>query len=224
MVIAKIKWVFMLLFFIIFVTIPQAAASTEWQIIWNDNNNLVETVLLNNDSAKIQSEGWQCFSTSQGTIYKRNVKDWAGYDKLADRLPVTVTVKDYLIFKSIAFKAQHFEAPAGAVAELAGNQPVDLSISVPGLIRAGSADEVKTVTAVWHLKNLNELNSRGRMLIVNTFDGFMLGLLIIVLGVFIIGLVFMSRIRKTHKLIEREYSLENLTLPIEQSEETNKIT
>jgi hypothetical protein len=57
------------------------------------------------------------------------------------------------------------------------------------------------------------------MLVVDTFDGFILGLLLIVLGIIIIGLVFLSRIRRTHKLIEQEYSLENLTLPIEQSEE-----
>lgn len=219
MVIAKIKRTLILLFFLIFIAIPPAAANTQWEVLWNDNDNLIETVQIEKQAAAIEPDGWQGIQTSQGTMYKRSVKDWQSYAQLTDHLPVSVTVKDYLLFKSIAFKAQGFNPQAGTVAGLAGAGPLDLSISVPGLIRAGSADEVKDVTAVWHLKNLNELNTRGRMLIVNTFDGFILGLLIIVLGILIIGFVFLGRIRKTHKLIEQEYSLENLTLPTEQSEE-----
>lgn len=218
MVIAKIKWTLILLFFLIFITIPQAAANNEWEILWHDNDNLIETVVIEGE-APVQADGWLSSSKAENAVYKRNIQDWDSYAQQTDRLPVSVTVKDYLLFKSIAFTAQEFKPQAKTVASLAAAEPLDLTISVPGLIRAGSADEVKEVTAVWHLKNLSELNSRGRMLIVNTFDGFILGLLIIVLGILIIGFVFLSRIRRTHKLIEQEYSLENLTLPAEQSED-----
>lgn len=220
MVIAKFKCTFILLWFIILAVAPPAAAATQWEITWQDNNNLLETVLIKKDTASFQPPGWKYAQTAEGLQFRRSVKDWQVYDRQADKLPIKVAVRDYLLFKTITFKALPADAPAHTLAGLAQMQPMDLSISVPGLIRTGSADEVKEVTAVWHLKDANELHNRGQMLVVNTFDGFLLGMLILILGILIIGLVFISRVRKTHKLIDQEYSLENLTLPTEQSEET----
>lgn len=212
-----------MLFFIIFITIPPAAAkTTTWELNWNDNNNLEEKVVIPTGSVALEPEDWQCASIDEGTVFKRSVKDWESYNQLNDKLPVEVTVRDFLLFKVIYFDPQEFTPEPDTVAGLVGDEAVDLSISIPGLIRAGSADKVKQVTAVWHLKNLNELSGRGKMLRVDTFDGFLLGLAIIILGILIIGLVFMSRIRKTHKLIEAEYSLENLTLPTEEQSEEIK--
>jgi hypothetical protein len=219
MVIAKTKWILILLFFLILVTVPQAAANTEWTILWKDNDNLIETVQIEKQAAALEPDGWQCIQTSQGTMYKRDVKGWEKYAELSDRLPVSVTINDYFLFKSITFKGQDFKPEAVSVAGQAGTGPLDLRLSVPGLIKSGSADEIKDLTAVWHLKNLNELNTQGAILVVNTFNGFILGIYIIILGILIIGIVYFSRIRKTHKLIEKEYSLENLTLPTEQPEE-----
>lgn len=219
MVIANFKWTFILLCFLILVAVPQAAASTDWKITWNDNNDLLETVVTTNDSTAINPEGWQYTKRTDGAAYQRNIKDWQAYSRLNDRLPINIKVKNYLVFKSITFTALKSDAPVNTLAGQVGNKALNLSISVPGLIRAGSADETEEMTAVWHLKNLSELNSRGKMLVVDTIDGFILGLLIIVLGVLIIGLVFVGQIRKTHRTIESEYSLENLTLPEEQSEE-----
>ncbi|HBQ87310.1 MAG TPA: hypothetical protein DER33_07085 [Syntrophomonas sp.] len=220
MVIAKTKWILILLFFLILVTVPQAAAAnTEWTILWKDNDNLIETVQIEKQAAALEPDGWQSIQTSQGTMYKRDVKGWEQYAELSDRLPVSITINDYFLFKSITFKGQDFNPEAVSVAGQAGTGPLDLRLSVPGLIKSGSADEVKDLTAVWHLKNLNELNTQGTILVVNTFNGFILGIYIIILGILIIGIVYFSRIRKTHKLIEKEYSLENLTLPTEQPEE-----
>jgi hypothetical protein len=218
MVIAKLKWTFILLFFLIFIIAPNAQANTKWEILWNDDDSLMETVATD-EQVSFQPNGWQLSVKEGKASYHREIKDWQEYAQLGDRLPLAVSVKDYLLFKSIAFKAQAFDPQDDTLAGFVGTGPLDISISVPGLIRSGSADEVKDLTAVWHLNNLTDLHSRGNMLLVDTFDGFLLGLLLILLGIVIIGLTYLSRVRRTHKLIEQEYSLENLTLPTEQSKE-----
>jgi hypothetical protein len=209
----------LLLFFLI---TPQVAAASDvnWQITWEDNNTLNEKVTFHDSQLSREAPGWQYSKSGNAVILDRKVKNWAAYEKLQDKLPVHVAVKDYVLIKIITFTTTPSKARANTVIDKVSKQgTVNLEISVPGLIRGGSADKVEGVTAFWHLKNINDLGSQNTMLRVATFDGLVLGIVMAVVGLFIIFLVFLINIRRTHKYIEQEYSLTNLQLPKEENED-----
>ena len=53
----------------------------------------------------------------------------------------------------------------------------------------------------------------GELLLKATvFHGLVVGVILVVGAVIIIGLLFLRSIRRVHKLIEEEYSLENLAM------------
>lgn len=52
-------------------------------------------------------------------------------------------------------------------------------------------------------------------------NGFILGITLFLLAFLVIGILFMNKIRKTHKLIEEEYSLQNIHLPSPDDDEDN---
>ncbi|MEN6461833.1 MAG: hypothetical protein ABFC94_10765 [Syntrophomonas sp.] len=206
------------LLFFLFINIPQVVAANEvdWQITWKDNNTLNEKVTFHDPGLAKHLDGWQYSKVTNAVILEREVKDWSAYEQLPDKLPLHVSIKDYVLIKIITFNTVPSQVEADTVIDKVTKlNGVNLEISVPGLIRGGSADEVKGLTAVWHLDRINELGSQGPMLRVATFDGLVLGMVIAFFGLLIIMLVFWNKVRKTHKLIEQEYSLTNLHLPNE---------
>lgn len=212
--------------FLLFLMTPQVAAASEvnWQITWEDNNTLSEKVTFPDSGTGEKTPGWQYSKSSDNIVLERKVKDWSAYEKLQDKLPIHIAIKDYALVKIITFTAVPSKAAVGtAVDKVSKLDGVDLKISVPGVIRGGSADEVVDgLSAVWHLKNINELGTRGAMLRVATFDGLILGIIMAVLGLIIIMLAFLIKIRKTHKFIEEEYSLTNLHLPNDENDNEEK--
>lgn len=209
----------LLLFFLI---TPQVAAASEadWEITWEDNNILNEKVTFYGSGLSEQTPGWQYSKSTNAVILERKVKDWSAYEQLQDKLPVQVAIKDYVLIKIITFNIVPSKAGVDTVIDKVSKQGgVDLKISVPGLIKGGSADKVEGLTAVWQLKNINELGSHGTMLRVVTFDGLELGIIIAIVGLLIIMLAFWIKVRKTNKFIEEEYSLSNLSIPNQENED-----
>lgn len=210
-----------LLFLLVFICIPQIAlASTaDWQIRWQDNNTLNEKITVQESQLDTSPQGWSYSQSGDQVTLERNIKSWEEYNNLQDKLPIKVLVKDYILFQIINFNTlQAQAAPDTAYGQVAKINGVNLRITVPGLIKDSSADKVKEFTALWHLNKIDELGFNDQILKVATFNGFWLGLAIIVLGLLIITIVFWRKIRKTHKLIEEEYSLTNITLPLEEEE------
>jgi hypothetical protein len=201
-----------------------AASEVDWQLTWQDNNTLNEKVTFRGPGPVEQPAGWQYSKVTNAVVLERKVKDWSAYEQLSDKLPVHISIKDYVLIKIITFNTVPSKVEADTVIDKVTKlNGVDLEVSVPGLIRGGSADEIKGLTAVWHLKSMNELSSQGTMLRVATFDGLVLGMVVGMLGFLIIMLVFWNKVRKTHKLIEEEYSLTNLHLPNEENEDDENI-
>lgn len=216
MIIVEKRLILGLLFLFFFINVEpvMAASNAQWQIIWKDNDNIHEKVSVDKKIAKFASTEWNYSETGEKIIIQREIKGWDVYQNLEDKLPLEVSITDFLLFKNITIKTTTFENNPEKVSEaVLGLNNVDLIINVPGIIRDSSADEIKDVTAKWHLEKLTDLGEQKTILQVTTFDGFLLGLSILILGILIITIVFISRIRKTHKLIEDEYSIKNLTLP-----------
>jgi len=86
-------------------------------------------------------------------------------------------------------------------------------VKLPGVIRDHSADRiVDSQEAVWELNRLDHIINEELLLKATFFDGLLLSITLVGLAVIIIGLFFLRSINRVHKLIETEYSLENIEL------------
>ncbi|MGI5922166.1 MAG: hypothetical protein ACOX6I_10570 [Syntrophomonadaceae bacterium] len=195
-----------------------AAADVEWELTWKDNNHIYEQVTCKKEVPKLLTD-WQYTRSGNTTVLERELKDWAAYEQLTDRIPLEVNTKDYLLVKAITFTAAPSKAGDQTLYYLAAHaNGTDLKITVPGLIRGSTADQVKGFTALWQLNNIEELNSSAPVLKVIAFNGLILGMVLAVLGLVVIMLLLWRKVKKTYKLIEEVYSIEDLPEPDQEKE------
>lgn len=196
-------FVFLALGLLVICCYPLSAADpATWNIKWNSDASIDETVIISEPNVVIEDKDWQTSHSGQSLVLSRHVDNWQEYSKLGDRLPLELTQKDFwlLKFSSLTMK----EATPGSLFEQFNQfRGARLSIEVPGIIRDSSADEKVDSTATWNLSTASPVTLNAV-----AFDGVILGISLFALGFLIIFIIFASRIRRVNQLIAQEYSLE----------------
>lgn len=181
----------------------QATGETTWNIKWNTNNSLDETVTVQGHNVVIQDNEWKTSRSDQGLILTRHINDWQEYSKLGDGLPLQLTQKDFLLIKLSSLNMKEQVSPGSLYEQFTDFDGARLSIEVPGIIRESSAQEKVESTAIWTLSTAGAITLNAIV-----FDGVLLGIAFFALCSIIIFIIFLNRIRRVNQLIVQEYSLE----------------
>ena len=212
----------LLLSFLLVSPAPAWAQVVDWHLIWQDDGSILETVKLERTDLALEEGEWRSSTDSQNNlILTRCTADWNDYQQRSDRLPLSVVSRNFLVLKVATISSENFSAaPQGLYAQIAAWPDAQLSIKLPGVIRDHSADQiVASQEAVWQLNRLDHIVTEEQLLKATVFNGLMLAIALVGLGIIIIGLFFMRSINRVHKLIDTEYSLENIEL--EEADNSN---
>lgn len=195
--------------------------AVQWEIKAYDDHTIKETVTINNNETNINTFAWEKNVNGDKTILTRTVDDWAAYNTLTDKLPVKAQTKNFFLWHKTTLLVTADEAPAGSIfSQLKGMQGIRIVISMPGYISASSGNRVNEMSTVWEMDSMEALPEGEVMLQAVTFEGFLIGITGFLLGLIIIGIVYMRRMKKVEQLMEAEYSLENIEL--EQLQDKDK--
>ncbi len=196
--------VFLVLGLLMVICFPAAASDqAAWNIKWNSNGSLDETVTIRDQNIVIPDNQWKTSRFDQGLILTRHINNWQEYSRRGDGLPFELSQKDFWLIKSSTLTMKEQVRPGSLYEQLADEGGTRLSIEVPGIIRATSAQEKIDSTAVWNL-------STGGVITLEAviFDGIVLGIALFALGAITIFIIFLHRLRRVNQLIAQEYSLE----------------
>ncbi len=197
----------------------QANNEASWTIKWNSNGSLDEKVIIANHNVVINEQEWETSHTGNQTILSRHVRDWRAYGELSDSLPLTVVQKDFVLMKFASLTVKQEATPGSLFDQFMGLTDASLSIEIPGAIRNSNAEVSQNSMAIW---NLASLQSSPVKLDAVIFDGLFLGITFFAFCFIIIFIIYLNRIRRVHRLIAEEYSLERAALEFTQGENENK--
>ena len=193
----------------------QAGDEASWTIKWNNNGSLDEKVVIPGNNVVVIGQEWETSHSGNQTILSRHVKDWRAYGQLGDSLPLTVVQKDYVLLKFASLTVKQEATPGSLFEQFIGLSNARLSIEVPGAIRNSNAQASQDSLATW---NLASLESSPVKLDAVIFDGIFLGITFFAFCFIIIFIIYLNRIRRVHRLIAEEYSLERAVLEFTQGE------
>jgi len=194
-------------------------SEAEWQIKWQEDGSLQEKVVLS-AAQPLQNldASWQSSSSGDQQIYSRTVKDWAEYMRLKDRLPIELQEKSFIVCKATDIKASSQVLEGSLYSSLKDTQAMELKIEVPGIIQANSADKLVDHTAIWQIQKPGTVFNEDFAIKAIVFDGWMLGISILSLGIIVMFLFFISRMRRVDRIIAETYSLDNIVIDDEEDE------
>ncbi|MDD3270968.1 MAG: hypothetical protein PHR04_02555 [Syntrophomonadaceae bacterium] len=195
-----------------------AGDEASWTIKWNSNGSLDEKIIIANHIVVTNDQEWETSRSGNQVILSRHVNDWRAYGQLGDSLPITVVQKDYLLMKFASLTVKQEATPGSLFEQFISLTDARLSIEVPGAIRNSNAEASQNSVAVW---NLDDLQSSPVKLDAVIFDGIFLGISFFVFCFIIIFIIYLRRIRRVHRLIAEEYSLERAALEFSQGENEN---
>lgn len=223
----QVCFTLLLLSLLLLITVPAAGQTVDWNLTWQDDGSIVETVSLEKINLVLDTGEWQSSTDNNGhLIFTRQIAGWEQYHKLTDRLPLSIQSRNYLVMQRAVINSDDFVPdPQGLYHQIAAVPDAQLSIKMPGIIHDHSADTiVDSQEAVWKLGRLDHITTEDLLLRATVFDGLLVGVLLVGGAVIVIGLLFLRSIRRVNQLIEEEYSLENITLevPGEESEGTEE--
>ena len=196
----------------------QAGDEASWTIKWNSNGSLEEKVIITNHNVVANDQEWETSRSGNQVILSRHINDWRAYGQLGDNLPITVVQKDFLLMKFASLTVKQVATPGSLFEQFISLTDARLSIEVPGAIRNSNAKVSQNSVVVW---NLDDLQSSPVKLDAVIFDGIFLGISLFVFCFIIIFIIYLNRIRRVHRLIAEEYSLERAALEFSQGENEN---
>ncbi len=197
--------------------------AVQWEIKAYDDHTIQETVTINKNETIMGTSAWEKTVNGDTTILTRTVDDWAAYNTLTDKLPIKVQTRNFFLWHKTSLLATADEAPAGSVfSQLKGMQGISIVISMPGYISASSGNRISEMSTAWEMDRIEALTEGEVMLQAVTFEGLLIGITGFLLGLIIIGIVYMRRMKKIEQLMEAEYSLENIELEILQDKDKDQ--
>lgn len=198
-------------------------SSVEWEIKAYDDHSIQETVIVNDGEIKA-GPGWEKSVSGGKNAWTRKVDNWSAYNALDDRLPIEAHSKNFLLWQKTSLWVTADQAAAeGLFSQIKnGEQDISIIISIPGYISDTSGSRSSEMSATWQFDNAGTLNEGEFMLKAIVFDGLWLGITGFALGLIIIGIVYIRRMKKIEKMMEEEYSLENIDLESLEEQEQNQ--
>lgn len=186
---------------------PAMAAGPQWKITLNNDRSISESV-TGLSSLPASADSW---TTSPGSKdLNRKVSFWDTYGKQTDRLPIDIIVEDYILWQNVTIQTTALPANSPVFSAVA-NQPLQLTIQFPAAVKLANGARMENErTAVWQLDSGGSLQNRGILLEATLLDGFITSIALFILAFIGIAIFYLRKVSKTHKLIEDEYSLENL--------------
>ncbi|MGI5912494.1 MAG: hypothetical protein ACOX6E_07950 [Syntrophomonadaceae bacterium] len=175
-----------------------------WNIKWNYDSSLDETVAIQGYKVTIDAKGWDTLHSDQKTILTRHVTDWNEYSKLPDQLPLEVRQHNFWLIKLSNITMVN-KLNTGSLLEQLKDSGAnfDIKIEVPGIVVNSNADKEGYFSAAWNYDS-------GKVMKLTTLEFNWLALLLVLflLSALIVFLIFLRRIKSMEQFIAYEYSLE----------------
>lgn len=215
-----------LFMFLISLVLPSVvnAADLEWNLLWKIDGSLEEELTIKDGELKVNQKKWDTVDENEGHIYRRKISNWQYYLTLEDSLPLNIQEKKYIVYKHSTIM---ISAKENAILEQFNDRSkLEVKIVVPGTIKEHSGKQVKEDTVIWTFDDAQEFIKEGELLEVETWDGLLLGIYILCLGMIAVLIMFFKYMKKADRIIEEEYSLENIDIAniIDNKENNNRKT
>lgn len=185
----------------------QAASQVKWQIEWLEDGQLLEEVRIPADITQMPTD--QAWERSQGDneqVFRRDIPSWMSYQSHKDRLPFIIEEKKNILYSYTLIKADP-QANKGWFQQLSHNNDLELTMQVPGLVLASTADRRDDLRATWNFSPGAALLNEAIMLKIVRIDGLVLGIGIVVIGLVIGGIIFYRRLKKAEQIIAEYYAI-----------------
>lgn len=197
-----------------------ALASTDWHITWNDDGTILEEVFTDDQEELALLSNWGFSQGESEGSYYRKIEDWESFNNLVGKLPIVVNTSNWLILYNTSIALDYSTEFFTNVAD----KDFNLLLTVPGFYYGNSGEKVADMTSQWKVYPGWEKSLKKSYLTkCITFNGFYLGLFIIIVGLISIGGVYIRSISRVNHLIEEEYSIENYLASLNE-EETDEET
>ncbi len=198
----------MLTFVLVLVlTVETKADTTQWQIEWDEDFAIVETVHTYDQGlvTKLVDAGFSRGGDEDS--YYRQVQDWESYNNLAAKFPILSKTRNFIILSVTTInldknhKTNILQNHKGAV---------DFEFSTLGIFLKNSGQKIGESTYQWRLGTDGQRDlAKPYFTKCVTFNGFVLGLSIFLIGVTCISIFYSRKVRYINRLITEEYSIEN---------------
>lgn len=198
---------------------PAMADGAQWKITLNNDRSISESV-TGLSSLPAPADSWTASPGSHDL--NRKIGFWDTYGRQNDRLPIDVIVDDYILWQNVTIQTTALPADAPAFSAVA-NHPLQLTIQFPAAIKKANGARMENErTAVWQFDSGNSLQNRGVLLEATLLDGFITSIALFILAFIGIAIFYFRKVSNTHKLIEKEYSLENLDGEKDEEQDDDK--
>lgn len=197
-----------------------AKAETKWQITCDEELNIVEKVITDNEelSNTLISNGFE-EERDEGYFY-RQIEDWPTFNNLEKKFPIKPVTRNFIIFSvTTIYIDDNLESDILKDVD----EPVKFQYISLGMNFKNTGQKVSEFTSEWNL-NPGWVDSFPKPYLTKivVFNGFMLGVFILIVGLICIAIVYLKTISRINKLIEEEYSIENYLAKQEKRNEEEK--
>ncbi|NLB88801.1 MAG: hypothetical protein GX790_06180 [Syntrophomonadaceae bacterium] len=198
----------------------EVKAETLWEITWDEDSTIVETIITDNEelSNNLSSYG---FVQNQGEgIFLRQIEDWPTFNKLEKKFPIKAVTKNFFIFSVTTIYIED-NPETNILKDFA--EPIKFQYTALGFNIKNTGQKVSEITSEWNLKP-GWFSSFSKPYLTKSivFNGFMLGVFILLIGFICIVIVYLKTVNRINKLIEEEYSIENYLAKQEKINEEEK--
>lgn len=193
-----------------------ASADTNWHIIWDDDGHIAEEVITDDPELSALLTNWGFRQGGGERSYYRNVESWAAFNKLEGGFPLVANTSNWLILYGTSFK---FDSNNNYLTNLV-NGDFNLLLTVPGFYYGNSGEKVADMTSRWKVyPGWEEGLKKSTLTKCIAFNGFYLGVFIVIIGLLSIAGVYIRSIIRVNRLIEEEYSIENYLANLDKEED-----
>lgn len=181
------------------------AGEIKWQLTWSEDGNLLEKVQVPTGlNGSPSAENWKLVQEGDLLTYSREISDWQTYQTQKDGLPLKVKQANYFYYQKASIQTDQ-QGVSTWFNQLSEGNSLELTLQVPGLIFASSADENNPPSAVWNLAQATDLYGKGQLMNIVNIDGLLSGITLVGVGLIIGGGIFFRRLRKVDEIIAEEY-------------------